>query len=103
MLAPPNSGHENPGAQLKDLRFDRRTAIRYRLAQLLLSEKFDLALQEALQARQNDEILPSDLEFVLHIIRTAERRGRSGPEPESYPGESLAKALGIPAPSSVSR
>ncbi len=75
---------------------------RYRLAKLLLSEKFDVALREALQAWHNEEILPHDLEFVVDIIRSAEGREDAPVEPESFPGESLAKALGIPTSDRVS-
>jgi hypothetical protein len=89
MVARPNSGkgsrEEHSGASPDA----RRKELRYRFAQMLTDEKFSEALDEAVLARRNGEILPADFEFVVNIVKAAARLGRVKIEPQRFPVELL--------------
>ena len=54
-----------------------RSEVRYRLAQLLMVEKFEEALNDAIVAYSQGKIIEADLRFVVEIVKSAERAGRS--------------------------
>jgi hypothetical protein len=93
MTARPNPSDDDTSQEGTDDRVNRRTEVRYRLAQLLTLEKFDEALNEALVARGKEDIFPCDLQFVVEIVKAAERMGRVKINHTQYPLESITDAF----------
>jgi hypothetical protein len=112
MIARANSSNEFSDHNQSQLYAPRRTALRYRFAQLLSLEQFDQALQEALAARSANEIFQCDLQFVVEIVKAAERVGRANIDHAIYPEalfdsakpvEPLSASSQYSIPSSVQR
>ena len=87
MAARPISGEGSQESYSDASREARRKELRYRFAGMLAGEKFCEALDEAVLARRNDEILPADFEFVANIVKAAARMGKVKIEPHHYPIE----------------
>jgi hypothetical protein len=61
----------------QSLPMPERSELRYRLAQLLTIEKFDEALNDAIVAYSQGKIFEVDLRFVVEVVKSAERAGRT--------------------------
>jgi hypothetical protein len=82
---------------------ERRTAHRYRFAKLLTDAHFDEAMAEALAAHGRKEIIDADLQFVIDIVRGAERmRARQKAEVERNPATVVAPLSSPLGPAHVS-